>query len=118
MTQTCIVSIYIYKHIKLDSPSILRSFRIKIDIYYYVLRLITSSSNSSIAAPIELFGTRAPRTSKNESSVMTRSARRRASFNGSSLKRFDGVSPDGLKKVGRGDSTRSDSNGLYLNGIE
>lgn len=76
------------------------------------MKQLTSSSNSSMAAPIELFGTRAPRASKNESSVMTRSARRLASFNGSSLYRLDGVSRAGLKNVGRGDSTRSDS-GLH-----
>lgn len=61
---------------------------------------------------MELFGTRAPRTSKNESSVMTRSARRRALFNGSSLNGAD-ASRDGLKNdAGFGDSNRSDANGL------
>lgn len=45
----------------------------------------TSSSNSSIAAPMLLFGTRWPRTSKKASSVIARSARRLA-FSIGSLK--------------------------------
>lgn len=61
-----------------------------IDLYDFFIIIIsrnfksTSSSKSSIAAPTELFGTRAPRTSKNASSVMTFSARFLAALNGSS----------------------------------
>lgn len=61
---------------------------------------------------MELFGTRAPRESKNESSVMTRSARRLALFNGSSANGAD-VSRAGLNNdAGFGESNRSVANGL------
>lgn len=78
-----------------------------------ILNLYTSSSNSRIASPIELFGTRAPRTSKNESSAITRSARRLASFNGVSLNAGADDSRIGLNnELGFGESNRSDAKGL------
>lgn len=71
---------------------------------------LTFSSNSSMAAPIVLFGTRAPRTSKNASSVMARSARRLAFSMGSSK------IGSAAKSVGRaGDWKRSDESGLFSN---
>lgn len=76
----------------------------------------TSSSNSRMASPMVFFGTRAPRLSKNESSVMMRSARRLAlfKFDGSSLNGVP-VSRAGLNiedDAGFGESYRSDTNGL------
>lgn len=67
-----------------------------------------------MASPMVFFGTRAPRLSKNESSVMTRSARRLAFDNGSSLNGVP-VSRAGLNiadDAGFGESYRSDTNGL------
>lgn len=78
----------------------------------------TSSSNSRMASPMVFFGTRAPRLSKNESSVMTRSARRLAFDNGSSLNGVP-VSRAGLNiddDAGFGESYRSASNGLNATG--
>lgn len=73
---------------------------------------ITSSSNSRICSPRELFGTRPPRLSKNESSVMMRSARFLALLNGSSVNGVD-VSRVGLNnEAGFGESKRSEANGL------
>lgn len=69
-----------------------------------------------MASPMVFFGTRAPRLSKNESSVMMRSARRLAlfKFDGSSLNGVP-VSRAGLNiedDAGFGESYRSDTNGL------
>lgn len=81
-------------------------------LFGFVIYHFTLSSNSSMAAPIELFGTRAPRTSKNESSVMTRSARRLA-FS------IDSSAIGSAKIDGRdGEIMRSaDCDGLYDNNI-